>query len=71
MSCIRSPYFSKPGSIRTNKTLKELLLWARVNEHLPTTGILEPLYTDNLTFTGWRSGLVDIFSKLSTGITLH
>ena len=32
------------------------------------TGIMELLYTDNLTFTGWRSGLGGIFSKLSTGI---
>ena len=24
----------------------------RVNEHLPTTGMFEPLYVCNLTFTG-------------------
>ena len=54
-----------------NEPLKELFLWSRVNEHLPTTRIFEPLYADNITFTGWRSGLRYIFSKLSTGITLH
>ena len=54
-----------------NEILKELFFLSRVDEHLPTTGIFEPLYVDNLTFTGWRSGLGDIFSKISTGITLH
>ena len=58
-------------STTINETLKELFLWSRVNEHLPTTGIFKPLYADNLTFTGWRSSLGDMFSKYSTGITLH
>ena len=53
-------------STTINETLKEWFLWSRVNEDLPTTRIFEPLYADNLTFTGWRSGLGDIFSKLST-----
>ena len=48
-----------------------MFVWARVNENLPTTGILERFYADNLTFTGWRSGLGDIFPKLSTGMTLQ
>ena len=39
-------------STRINETLKELFLWDRVNEHLATTGILEPLHADSLTFTG-------------------
>ena len=49
-----------------NENLKEMFLWDRVNEHVPPTGILEPLYTDSLTFTGWRSGLGDKCSKLLT-----
>ena len=50
--------------------IKELFLWARVNEHLSTTGIFEPLNADNLTFTDWRSGSGDVFSKLLAEATL-
>ena len=56
-------------STTINETLKELFFWGKVKEHLPTTGILKPLYADSLTFTGW-SGLGDIFSKLSTKMNI-
>ena len=58
-------------STARNETSKKLFLWYRVNEHLPTTKVFESLYAGNLTFTGWRSGLEDIFTKLSTRIILH
>ena len=57
VSCKCSLVFSsrigtEPESATINETLKELLLRARVNEHLQTTGILDPLYAESLTLIG-------------------
>ena len=53
------------------ETLKTSFLCSIVREDSPITGILELLYADNITFTGWSSGPGSNFSKVFNGMTLH
>lgn len=65
MSCqclvVLNPRICTDSNSRTiNESLEEFFLWARVNVHLLTARILEPLCAGNLTFADWKSGFEEM-----------